>query len=207
MGKQRANCVRGARRNYREILGDAKIPFEDWDMFLDGFQVQYFGARVNDRLEFDSWQLLQGELNRLVTLHAGRIDVYVRRKFDFGNQTGPATWYDTVIGLCNSESEMRGFDLLGHLRTQLREEFCNDIICRQSICVLRCEILFANNPTGVDVEEPGVGHTFSHSLGFAVEHVEAANDFGIRVSQQRKLDFVALGEVLQDGWTVVANTH
>src|SRR5258708_23799380 len=123
MGKDSADGVRSFRRNYREILSDEKCSLEDGDMFLDGFQVERFGAGVNDGLEFDSWNLLQPELNRLVTLHSGRIDVYIRRKFDFSNQTDPATWYDAAIGLRKRELEMRRFDVLGHLRAQLREEF------------------------------------------------------------------------------------
>src|SRR5713226_6914868 len=96
----------------------------------NGFQVQYFRVRVNDRLEFDPWKPLQGELNRLITLHFGRIDVHIRRELDFGNQTDPATWYDTAIGLCKGKLEMRCFDVLSHVRAQLREESCNDIIRR-----------------------------------------------------------------------------
>src|SRR5258708_7084837 len=110
-------------------------------------QIEYFGIRVSDRLEFDSWKALQSELNRLITLHPRRIDVHIRRKLDFDNQADPATWYDTAIGLCKSKLEMRRLNILGHLRAQLREEFCNDIVRRQSIRVLRCEILFANHPT------------------------------------------------------------
>src|ERR1700739_2962008 len=99
-------------------------------MFLDGLQVQDFGAWVSDGLEFDSWRLLQGELNRLITLYSRRIDVYIRRKLDVSSETDPATWYDTAIGLCKGKLEMRRFDVLSHLRAQLREEFRNDIICR-----------------------------------------------------------------------------
>src|SRR5260370_20425937 len=88
------------RRRYREILTDAKLPLEDRDMFLDGFQVQDFRVRVNNRLEFDSWKPLQGELNPLITLHAGRIDVYIGRKLDFGNQTDPAAENNIAIRLC-----------------------------------------------------------------------------------------------------------
>jgi hypothetical protein len=35
--------------------------------------------------------------------------------------------------------------------------------------------------------------------------MEAANDFGVRVSQERELDFVPLGEVLEDSLTIVAD--
>src|SRR5260370_26719463 len=130
MRKQRADCIRSSRRNYREILRDTELRFEDRDMFLDRFQVERFRARVNGRLEFDSWNRLQGELNRLITLHCGRIDVNIRRKLDFGNQTDPTTRYDAAIRLCKSELEMGRFDILGHLRAQLRKEFCNDIVRR-----------------------------------------------------------------------------
>src|SRR6266478_5384514 len=104
--KDRTESICSAGRRHREVLADAKLSLEDRDMFLDGFQVEDFRVRVNDRLEFDSWKPLQGELNRLITLHAGRIDVYIGRKLDFGNQTDPATWYDTAIGLCKGKLEM-----------------------------------------------------------------------------------------------------
>src|ERR1700740_2592678 len=39
MGKQRADCIRSSRRNYREILGDAKLSLENRHMLLDGLQV------------------------------------------------------------------------------------------------------------------------------------------------------------------------
>src|SRR6202007_476649 len=119
LGKQRAEGIRSLRRRYGEILADAKLSLENRDMFLEGFQVQDFRLRVNDRLEFDSWKPLQGELNRLVTLHSGRIDVYIRRELDFGNQTDPAAWYDSAIRLCKGKLEMRRFDVLSHLRAQL----------------------------------------------------------------------------------------
>src|SRR5258705_2181633 len=99
MGKHRADGVRSFGRNYREVLSDAKFSFEDGDVFLDGFQVERFGAGVNDGLEFDSWNLLQRELNRLVPLHSAGIDVYVRREFDFVNQSCPATTYSIAIRL------------------------------------------------------------------------------------------------------------
>jgi hypothetical protein len=50
-----------------------------------------------------------------------------------------------------------------------------------------------------------VGHPFGHAVRFCIEHLEAANDFGVRVSQEGKLDFVPLGEVLEDSLAIVAN--
>src|SRR5258706_1631356 len=181
--KDRAEGISSARRRYREILADPKLSLEDRDMFLDGFEVEYFGVRVNDGLELDSWWPLQGELNRLIPLHFGRIHVYIRGKLDIGNQTDPATRYDAPIGLCKGKLEMRRFDVLSHLRAQLREEFRNDIIRRESVRVLRRGIRFANNPACVDIEESGIGHSFGHSFRLCVEHVESANDLGVGVSQ------------------------
>src|ERR1700739_3769189 len=125
LGKHRAQTIGNARWRHGEILADPKLSLEDRDMFLDCFQVEYFRARVNDRLEFDSWTPLQDELNRLIALHPGRIDVHIGRKLDFGNQADSATWYDTAIGLCKGKLEVRRRDILRHLRAQLREEFRN----------------------------------------------------------------------------------
>jgi hypothetical protein len=40
--------------------------------------------------------------------------------------------------------------------------------------------------------------------GFCVKDVEAANDLRIGISQQRKVDFVPLGKIREDRWTIVA---
>jgi len=70
----------------------AAVGFEDFFeeyklkmMLGDTSQLRVKLKEDSDGLEFDSWNLLQGELDRLVTLHSGRIDMYVGRKFDFGN--------------------------------------------------------------------------------------------------------------------------
>jgi hypothetical protein len=42
-------------------------------------------------------------------------------------------------------------------------------------------------------------------FSFGVEHVETPDDFGIGISQKRKLDFVPFGKILQDGWTIVTD--
>src|SRR6267142_348291 len=183
LGKQRADRIRSPSRNYRQILGDAKFSLEDRDALLYCFQVERFGARVDDWLELDSWNFLQGEPNRFVTLHSRRIDVYIRRKHNFGNEADPAAGYDAAIGLCKRKLKMGRTNILAHFCAQLREQLCDHIISRQSIRVLGCEILFTNNPICVDEEESWVSHPFGHSLRFRVEHVEAANDFGVRVSQ------------------------
>src|SRR6267142_1422494 len=51
LGKQGADRIGSLRGRYREILGNAKLSLEDRDMFLDGFEVEHFRVRVNDRLE------------------------------------------------------------------------------------------------------------------------------------------------------------
>src|SRR5260370_21848141 len=101
---------------------------------------------------------MQGELNRLISLHSWRIDVYIRRKLYFGYQADPATRYDPAIRLRKGKLEMRRIDILAHFRAQLWEQLCDNIIRRQSIRILRREILFANNPACVYVEDSGISH-------------------------------------------------
>ena len=72
-------------------------------------------------------------------------------------------------------------------------------------CSCGVEIFFANRAVLIDVEEAGVCHTFGHSRGFVVEDFEAANDSGLRVREQREVDIVPVGKVLEDGRAVVAN--
>src|SRR5260221_2918228 len=48
-------------------------------------------------------------------------------------------------------------------------------------------------------------HAFGHTMGLCVKYLEATNDFGLRVSQERKVYAMPLGEIFQDGWTIIAD--
>jgi len=100
---------------------------------------------------------------------------------------------------------MRSLDILAHFRSQFRKEFCNYIIRGQPVRILCSEIFFANNAARVDEIEPRECHAGGHALGLGVEDIKTANGPGIRISQQRKVDFVPAGEVLQDSRAIVAN--
>src|SRR5712692_2391018 len=100
---------------------------------------------------------------------------------------------------------MKRFDGLAHFLGQFREKLPNDIVRREAVRIFGFEIFLANSAALVDIEKSGVRHPFGHPLRFCVKDVKAANDLGIRVGQQRKLDVVPLSEVLEDSWTIVAN--
>ena len=44
-----------------------------------------------------------------------------------------------------------------------------------------------------------------HPLRFCIQHVKAADDVGIRISQQRKFDVMTLGEISEDCWAVITD--
>ena len=79
------------------------------------------------------------------------------------------------------------------------------LFCREAVGVFGFEILFANDTIFVNVEEPRMRHPFGHSLGVRIQHLETANDLGIRVGQQWKLNLVPAGEVREDRGAVVTD--
>jgi len=96
-------------------------------------------------------------------------------------------------------------EALAHLLGQFGEEPRDNVVRREAVRVLRFEILLANNAAVIDVEKSGMRHPFVHTVGFFIESIKAANDLGIRIGQQGKLDVVALRKVYQDSLAIVAN--
>jgi len=94
---------------------------------------------------------------------------------------------------------------LAHILGQFRKKLPNDVVCCKSVGVLRFEIFFANHAALVYVEKSGIRHALGHSLRFRVQHLEAANDFGLRVSQEWKVYAMPLGEIIQNSRTIIAD--
>src|SRR5258708_26608362 len=100
---------------------------------------------------------------------------------------------------------MRHILFCSYLLGKLLEMSLKDVVVRESLGVIRFEIFFANHAALVYVEKSGIRHAFGHSLRFRVKHLEAANDFGLRVSQERKVYAMPLGEIFQDSRTIIAD--
>src|SRR6266852_4271821 len=98
---------------------------------------------------------------------------------------------------------MRRFDGLAHFLAQFGEKLPNDIVCRKSVRVVGLKILLANSAALVDIEKSRVRHPFGHPLRFSVKDVKTANDLGIWIGQQRKLNIVPLSEVHEDSRAIV----
>jgi hypothetical protein len=126
-------------------------------------------------------------------------------QLDFSGQGNAAAGDYCSIGLRQSQSKMRRLHILAHLLGKLRKKFPDDIVGGKAVGLFGLEIHLADHAAPIDIEESGVRHPLVHALGFGVEDVEAANQTGFRVGQQRKLDFVSLGKVFQDRWTVIAD--
>src|SRR5437870_7229501 len=57
----------------------------------------------------------------------------------------------------------------------------------------------------VDEEESGTGHIQELARRLGIQYLVGANDLGIRIGEQRKIDFAAIGERFQYGFRVVAD--
>ncbi len=126
-------------------------------------------------------------------------------KLDFSGQGDPAAGGHGAIGLGQGEPKMRRFDILAHFLGEFGKKLPNNIVRREAVGVLDFKIRVANNPFRVDVEEPRMRHPLVHAFRFRIEDVEAANQAGFLIRQQRILNFMPVGKVFQDRWTVVTN--
>src|ERR1700676_216934 len=96
-----------------DILGDAEGAFEDGDLLFDRGQIKSFGRRINRGLEFELRDGFHHQLDGLVTLRAGGVDVDIRRETNFGNERDARAGNAGEIGLFESELQMRGFERCG----------------------------------------------------------------------------------------------
>src|SRR5215469_1836370 len=100
---------------------------------------------------------------------------------------------------------MRRFDFLANFLGQFREELPDHVVRCEAVRVVRFEVLLPNYAAVISVEKSWKRHPLGHALRFCIQDVEAANDLGIGISQQGKLDLVAFRKVREDSFTIVAN--
>ena len=100
---------------------------------------------------------------------------------------------------------MRRLGGLAHFLRQFGEQLPDDVIRREAVRVFGFEILFANHSARVNVKKSGMRHPLVHALRFGIQDVKAANDPGIGIGQQGKVDLVTFRKVREDSLTVVAN--
>ena len=128
-----------------------------------------------------------------------------RWKLDFSGQGDPAAGGHGAIGLGQGEPKMGRFDILVHFLCKFGKKLPNNVVRREAVRILGFKIRVANNAFRVDVEESGVRHSLLHPVRFRIEDLEAANQAGFLIRQQRILNFMPVGKVLQDCRTVVTN--
>jgi len=128
-----------------------------------------------------------------------------RRKLYFSGQSDPVARDHRAVGLGQSELKMRSFHVLAHLFGEFRKELAHYVVRRETVGILCFKIHLANNALRIDVDEPRVRHPSGFAARLRVKDIKAADHFGILIGKQRKLDFVPVGKVLQDRWTVVTD--
>lgn len=100
---------------------------------------------------------------------------------------------------------MSRFGCLAHFLDQFWEEPRDNVVRREAVGILRFEKFLANTSAVVNVEKPRMRHPLVHTLCFSIQDVKAANDLGIGIGQQGKLNLVALSKIHQDSLTIVTN--
>ena len=110
-----------------------------------------------------------------------------------------------TIRLRNRELEVGCFDAVRDFFAQLWKEFNNHVVSGKPLAVLRFKELFSNHAMGVDKEISRASHTLELTCSRDVQNLVGANDLGIRVGEQGEIDFAAVREVFQYGFTVIAD--
>src|SRR6266481_1498514 len=149
---------------------------------------------------------MHDQLNWLVPpCYSGRINMHTRRKLDFSGQSDPVARDHRAVGLGQSELKMRRLHVLAHLFGEFRKELAHYVVRRETVGILCFKIHLANNALRVNVDEPRVRHPSGLAVRLRVKDIKAADHFGILIGKQRELDFVPVGKVLQDHWTVITD--
>lgn len=129
----------------------------------------------------------------------------VRGKANFGDQSDPLSWGSAAVGLLKVQLQMGSVDGIRDFFTQLGEELCNYVVTRKPFPILRFEEFFADYALGVDKEITGSRHAVVLPSGFDIHNMISAKDLRLRVGEQWKIDFSAIGEILQDRLSIVAD--
>jgi len=131
--------------------------------------------------------------------------MHVWWKLHFGSQSETAPRKGGSIGLFDSQTKVRGFDIVCDFVAQRWKELANDIASGQSFAVLRFEELLSNSALGINEKIPGPRHAPELVSRLGVQDLIGPNSFGIRVGEQGKLDPATVGEVLQYFHAVIAD--
>ena len=104
-------------------------------------------------------------------------------KLNIGNQAHSAAGRRFTIRLFQRKPEMGCLDPLAHFLRQFREKLPNHIVRCEPIGVLRFEILFTNDASGVDKEKSGMCHSLILARRIRVQNAETGNDLGAGIGE------------------------
>jgi hypothetical protein len=90
---------------------------------------------------------------------------------------------------------------------QFREEFGDHVVSRKPLAVLGFEEFLANHAARVDEEVSRPRHAIELTGRLSVQNLISANNFGIGIGKQGKIDFPAIREILQYGFAIVADAR
>src|SRR4029077_14651965 len=107
VGAKSAAEVRGGTD--QDVLPDAERPGEDGHVLFYGRQIQVLRWRITDRPELGFGRGIEHQLDGLVVLGSGGVDMNVRRELEFSRQGDEASRESRGIGLLERELQMRRF--------------------------------------------------------------------------------------------------
>jgi hypothetical protein len=90
---------------------------------------------------------------------------------------------------------------------QFRKELSDHVVSGKPLAVLGFEELLANHAACVYEEVSRPRHTIELAGRLAVQNLISANNFGIGIGKQGKIDFAAIREILQYGFVIVADAR
>ena len=129
----------------------------------------------------------------------------VRREPHLRGQRDTVPGKRDAIRLRNRELEVGCFEAVRDFFAKLRKEFNNHVVPGKPLAVLRFEELFSNHATSVDKEISRASHALELTRGLDVENLVGANDPGIGIGEQGKIDFAAIREVFQYRFVIIAD--
>ena len=141
----------------------------------------------------------------LVAFRPRRVHMDIRREPYFRRERYAGTGNARAVGLLNHELKVGSFDSIRDFFAQFRKELGDYVVPGEPFPVFRFEELFPNDPVRVDEEISGPRHSLVLTDGFAVENLIGPNRFGVGVGEQGKINLLAVREVFQYFFAVIAD--
>ena len=190
---------------HSEILSNSELPLEYRYAFVYRLQIEDLCAGIIHRGEPELHPRVHHKGDRLIALNSWGVDMRIGWQLHFGSQSDTVPRKADSIRLFERHVKVRGFDIIRYFVAQFGEKLTNNVISGVPVLIPDFEEFFPNHTLSIDKEIPGSRYAFVSFGLLGVHDLVGREDFGIRIGEQRELDFFPVREELQYFRVVIAD--